>query len=71
MGLSLKKTASHLVKLSAPHQTKRPKETVCMKFSKAAIHRKNHGLPALKFEDEKLNSLGFLVAQLLESGHHG
>ena len=32
-----------------------------MKFSKAAIHRKTHGLPTLKFEDQKLTSYAGLV----------
>ncbi|MBB3063724.1 IS1380 family transposase [Microbulbifer rhizosphaerae] len=32
-----------------------------MKFSKAAVHRKTHALPALKFEDQKLTSYAGLV----------
>lgn len=32
-----------------------------MKFSKAAIHRKTHALPILKFEDQKLTSYAGLV----------
>jgi hypothetical protein len=32
-----------------------------MKCSKAAIHRKTHSLPALKFEDQKLTSYAGLV----------
>ena len=32
-----------------------------MKFSKAIIHRKTHGLPTLKFEDQKLTSYAGLV----------
>lgn len=32
-----------------------------MKFSKAAVHRKTHALPILKFEDQKLTSYAGLV----------
>jgi hypothetical protein len=61
MSVTHKKTASHLVELVAPHQPKTPKETVRVKSSKTAIHRKTHGLPALKFEDQKLTSYAGLV----------
>jgi hypothetical protein len=33
-----------------------------MKFSKAAIHRKTHRIPAIKFEDQRLTSFAGLVA---------
>jgi hypothetical protein len=39
----------------------RPKETVAMKFSKAAIHRKTHRIPEIKFEDQRLTSFAGLV----------
>jgi hypothetical protein len=43
-----------------------PKETVSMKFSKAAIHRKTHRIPEIKFEDQRLTSFaGLVVLQAL------
>jgi hypothetical protein len=38
-----------------------PKETVYMKFSKAAIHRKTHRIPEIKFEGQRLTSFAGLV----------
>ena len=39
-----------------------------MKFSKAAIHRKTHRIPAIKFEDQRLTSFaGLVVFQALFS----
>jgi hypothetical protein len=61
MGFTHKKTASHLVKLVAPHRPTKPKETACVKCSKADIHRKYHRLPELRFEDQKLTSYAGLV----------
>ena len=56
-----KKTVPELVELVAPHQTKKPTETVCMKCSRAAIHRKTHRIPEIKFEDQRLTSFAGLV----------
>src|SRR5690606_19466228 len=61
MDFTHKKTASHLVKLVAPHRPTKPKETACVKCSKADIHRKYHRLPELRFEDQKLTSYAGLV----------
>jgi hypothetical protein len=41
--------------------TTQPKETVNMKFSKAAIHRKTHRIPEIKFENQRLTSFAGLV----------
>jgi hypothetical protein len=32
-----------------------------MKYSKAQVHRKTHGLPALRFEDSQLTSFSGLI----------
>jgi hypothetical protein len=32
-----------------------------MKYSKAEVHRKTHGLPALRFEDSQLTSFSGLI----------
>ena len=56
-----KKTASQLVELVAPHQPIKPTETVCVKLSKSAVHRKTHSLPTLRFEDQKLTSYAGLI----------
>jgi hypothetical protein len=56
-----KKTAPQLVELVAPHLPKQPTETVCVKLSKSAVHRKTHSLPTLRFEDQKLTSYAGLV----------
>nr|WP_246395264.1 IS1380 family transposase [Microbulbifer rhizosphaerae] len=61
MNITHKKTVSRLVELVAPHRPIKPKETVCVKFSKAAVHRKTHALPTLRFEDQKLTSYAGLV----------
>jgi len=37
------------------------KRTVHMKGSKAAIHRKTHRIPEIKFEDQRLTSFAGLV----------
>jgi hypothetical protein len=41
--------------------TTQPKETVQMKCSKAAVHRKTHCIPEIKFEDQRLTSFAGLV----------
>jgi hypothetical protein len=41
--------------------TNQPKETVVVKFSKAAVHRKTHCIPEIKFEDQRLTSFAGLV----------
>jgi hypothetical protein len=46
---AIKKTASGLVELVAPHQASKPTKTVCMKSGRAAIHRKTHRIPETKF----------------------
>ena len=50
-----------MVELVAPHRTNKPTETVRMKCSKAAIHRKTHRIPEIKFEDQRLTSFAGLV----------
>ena len=61
MGDGHKKTVSELVELVAPHQTKKPTETVWVKCSKTDIHRKTHRIPEIKFEDQRLTSFAGLV----------
>ena len=56
-----KKTVSCLVELVSANPTTQPKETVNMKCSKAAIHRKTHRIPEIKFEDQRLTSFAGLV----------
>ena len=41
--------------------TNQPKETVAVKCSKAAVHRKTHRIPEIKFEDQRLTSFAGLV----------
>ena len=54
-------TASDLVKLVNANPPIEPRETVDMKCSKAAVHRKTHRIPELKFEDQRLTSFAGLV----------
>ena len=49
--MDMKKTVSKLVRLESAKQPVKPTETVCMKYSKAAVHRKTHRIPQIKFED--------------------
>lgn len=56
-----KKTAFNLVELLSPNTQTPPKKAVDMKYSKAAIHRKYHRLPELRFEDQKLTSYSGLI----------
>ena len=68
MAFGHKKTASKLVELESPRQPTKPTETVCIKCSKAAIHRKTHRIPDIRFEDQKLTSFaGLVVYQALFS----
>ncbi len=55
------KTASKLVRLESPKQPVKPTETVYMKCSKAAILRKTHRIPEIRFEDQRLTSFAGLV----------
>jgi hypothetical protein len=61
MVFSHKKTASGLVELVNANPTTQPKETVDMKCSKSAIHRKTHCIPEIRFEDQRLTSFAGLV----------
>ena len=61
MAFSDKKTVSELVELMNANPTTQPKETVLMKCSKAAVHRKTHRIPEIKFEDQRLTSFAGLV----------
>jgi len=61
MLFSHKKTASVLVELVNANPTTQPKETVSMKCSKSAIHRKTHRIPEIRFEDQRLTSFAGLV----------
>jgi hypothetical protein len=56
-----KKTVPELVKLMSPNKPTKPTETVRMKCSKAAIHRKTHRIPEIKFENQRLTSFAGLV----------
>src|SRR5210317_2573913 len=56
-----KKTVPELVELESRNQPTKPTETVCMKCSKTAIHRKTHRIPEIKFEDQRLTSFAGLV----------
>jgi len=66
-----KKTVSELVELVAPHQTNKPTETACIKCGKAAIHRKTHRLPEIKFEDQRLTSCAGLMVYQLQTEETG
>jgi hypothetical protein len=61
MACGNKKTVPELVELEAPHQTNKPTETVCVKCSKASIHRKTHRIPEIRFEDQRLTSFAGLI----------
>ena len=68
MVFGYKKTVSELVELESPKQPIKPTETVHMKCSKAAIHRKTHRIPEIRFEDQRLTSFaGLVVYQALFS----
>ena len=56
-----KKTVPELVELESRNQPTKPTETVCMKCSKTAIHRKTHRIPEIRFEDQRLTSFAGLV----------
>ncbi|HHJ14474.1 MAG TPA: hypothetical protein ENJ79_08895 [Gammaproteobacteria bacterium] len=55
------KTASKLIELESPDRPTKPTETVQVKCSKAAIHRKTHRIPEIKFEDQRMTSFSGLV----------
>ena len=50
-----------MVKLVNANPPTQPKETVEMKCSKSAIHRKTHCIPEIRFEDQRLTSFAGLV----------
>jgi hypothetical protein len=56
-----KKTVPALVELESPNRPTKPTETVLMKCSRAAIHRKTHRIPEIRFEDLRLTSFAGLV----------
>ena len=55
------KTASDLVKFVNANPQTEPRETVAVKCSKAAVHRKTHRIPEIRFEDQRLTSFAGLV----------
>jgi hypothetical protein len=55
------KTVPESVELESRNQPTRPTETVCVKCSKTAIHRKTHRIPEIRFEDQRLTSFAGLV----------